>query len=276
MRSLRVWLVLGLVAAGAVLLPSRSAFPAAEGEAAVPAEEFTKQYADNPAGFDKKYKGKEVTIEGVVADTSVRAFVPAGKPAGKTFLMIRGYAKAGAPVPYSVRCEESGPDFEGIHAGHKVRIRGTAQGHSATSFAAELRDCKVVKVNASDYPPSDAVRAEVKRLQGKWKVVGAEAGGKKLPAHQTGFDAITFEGYRVLLHQGNRVLPFGLALDPAKTPKTMDLLGGKVPLPCVYSLKDDHLRLSLPARGKDGGFSRPQSLDTAESKALVLDAERQK
>jgi uncharacterized protein (TIGR03067 family) len=235
-----------------------------------------KVYAEDPAKFDKDYKGKTVTVEGRVSTTGVKLTAAVGTQTNaKTYLMLDGYTKPGSPVPYQVRCEESGPDFEGLHTGHKVRVRGTVQAHSDTSVAAELRDCKVVKVFAKDYPPSKAARAEVKKLQGKWKVVGGEADGKKLAAKQAGFDAVSFEGYQAYLHQGNQLLSFGLVLDPDKSPKAMDLVGGKT-LPCIYTLEDNHLRLMLPPPVKGGDFTRPEGLDTAQHKGLVLDAERQK
>jgi uncharacterized protein (TIGR03067 family) len=246
-----------------------------EAEEVVTAEQLTKEYAENPAGFDKKYKGKVVTVEGVVTSSGVKLTAATGdKGPARTFLMMDGYRKPGSAVPFMVRCEESGPDFEGIRANHKVRIRGTAQGHNDTSVAAELRDCKVVKVFADDYPPSKSARAEVKKLQGTWKVVGGESDGKKLDAKQAGFDAISFEGYTAQLHQGTQVLSFGLAVDPDKSPKTLDLIG-KATLPCIYALDGDRLQLALPASGKEG-FTRPKTLDTAQNKGHLLIAERQK
>jgi uncharacterized protein (TIGR03067 family) len=242
----------------------------------IAAVDFTKVYALQPAEFDTRHKGKIVTIEGMVSSSSVKMTpLPGDKGSDKTYLMIDGYKKPGSAVSNQVRCEESGPDFEGIRAGHKVQIRGVVQPHSDRSVAAELRDCKVIKVFAADYPPSKAARAEVKKLQGRWKVTAAEAAGKKLPAEQAGFDAIAFEGYTVLLHQGKNILSFGLALDPEKTPRTLDLIGNLV-LPCIYMQEGDTLHLELPAPAKDGKFHRPESFETAKTMGLLLIAERQK
>jgi uncharacterized protein (TIGR03067 family) len=252
------------------LTSSRAVTGGKDKEEVVSAQDLTRAYAENPAEFDKKYKDKVVTVEGMVSATSVKA-------SGKSFLMIEGYTKPGDTFSHSVRCEESGPDFEGIRIGHKVRIRGTAQGHSPTLVAAELRTCKVMKVFADDYPPSKAAREEVKKLQGKWKVVSGEAEGKKLEPQQAGFDAINFEGYTAYLHHGKQSFSFGVALDPSKTPKTIDLVGGKATLPCIYTLDGDQFRLVLPPPpAKDKGFSRADSFDTTKSKGLVLNAEREK
>ena len=277
MNSLRAYVVgplaLGLLLVGLASL--RLDAGAKNKDRAISAVDFMKVYTEQSAEFDKTYKGKTVTIEGLVGVTGVKLTSEAGKAAGKTYLMIDGYKKPGRPISYQVRCEENGPDFEGIRAGHKVRIRGVVQPYSDRSVAAELRDCKVVKVFAADYPPSKAARAEVKKLQGRWKVTGAEANGKKLPANQAGFDAIVVTGYNVYLEQGKTSLSFGVAIDPEKTPRTLDLVG-RVVLPCIYTLEKDTLKLELPAANKDGTFRRAQSFDTAESKGHLLIAERQK
>jgi hypothetical protein len=120
-RNVRVFVVAGVLLTGIAALHLSSPRVGAGGKDEGPAisvEEFTKLYAEDPAEFDKKYKGKVVTVEGVVESTSVKDVIPGGKAAPKTFLMMQGYRKAGAPVANRVRCEESGPDFEGIRAGH--------------------------------------------------------------------------------------------------------------------------------------------------------------
>jgi uncharacterized protein (TIGR03067 family) len=273
-RQLRKCLVLGLLLAGMGLhfgSPLRGA-GGKEGDDTITAMQLMKDYADSAAGFDKKYKGKVITVEGVVALTAVKK----NEGDKTTYLMMLAYTKPGTTEEYRVRIEESGPDFEGIRAGLKIRVRGTVGGHSELSIAAELTECKVLKVYADDYPPSKAVREEVKKLQGKWKVVSGEADGKKLTPKQVAFDAITFEGYSVTLHEGTKLYVFGVALDPGKTPKAIDLTGGKVLLPCVYALEGGKLQLVLPAAAKDGTFSRPPVVDSTKHMGLVVNAERQK
>src|SRR5437868_5883511 len=138
LRSLAVacWLVSGLGAAQDV-----------GKEEVVAAEQLTKAYAQGAADFDKAYKGKTLTVEGVV------------------------------------------------------------------------------KAFAEDYPPSPAVKAEVKKLQGKWKVVAHEANGKKLQGAEAPFTEVRFEGYNVYLGQGDQALHFGLSVDPGQNPKRMELVG---------------------------------------------------
>jgi uncharacterized protein (TIGR03067 family) len=227
----------------------------------ISAEQITRVYAEKPDEFNNVYTGKTVTVEGIVSNSGVKG------DNGKVYLMIRGYTKPGARVAHSVRCLESGPDFEGIRQGHKVRIRSTVQPHKETLYAAELRDCTVIKVFDKDYPPTKAARLNAKKLRGKWKVVSAEENGKKLLGKQMGFDALSIEGYTIYLHQGNRAFAFGLAFDPEKTPKNLELTGGKAALPCIYSLEGDRLRLFLPGQKKTAHSSARCPLIPAKTRA---------
>jgi uncharacterized protein (TIGR03067 family) len=264
---------LGLVLltfAGAALLAGLG--PAGVGKEAekarvITAEELTKVYATDPAAFDKEYKGKALVVEGVVEDAFARDVL-----AKKTWVMLRGYTKPGAPVPYSVRCPR-GPGLEYLRIGYKVRIEGTCQGYKDTRYAAELQDPKVVKVLADDYPPPKAVRDELKKLEGKWKVIVAQAGGQKVTGKDIRIETFDIDGEQIAVRSGNRVAIWGLVIDPTKEPKTMDFValdGRKIPL--VYALDGDQFRFALPPASKEGP-RRPEGLDP--SKALVVTAKRQ-
>src|SRR5262245_19104918 len=98
-----------------ILLAQLGAPAAQDKDEPVAASQFMKVYSSGAAEFDKAYKGKTVTIEGIVANSGV-------KSGQKTFLMITGYKKPGAGFSDDVRCEETTADFEGIRVGHKVRI----------------------------------------------------------------------------------------------------------------------------------------------------------
>jgi uncharacterized protein (TIGR03067 family) len=235
----------------------------------VSAEAIAKAYAEGKEAFDKVYKGKSLVVEGVVSNSSV-------KDGGKTFLLLDGYVKPGDKFSHIVRFVEQGPDFEGIRLGHKVRIRGTVQEHKDNLVAVELRDCKVVKVTGEGYPPSKEVRAEVKKLQGRWKVSSQEANGKKLTGDEAPFTAVSVEGYNLLLHQGNQLLPFGLLFDLGKEPKQVDLIGRGATLPSIYLLDGDNMKLFLPAILKKGGFQRAGAFDTVKHGGVLLKLERQK
>lgn len=235
-------------------------------DAPVSALELTKVYSQGAAEFDKTYKGKTITIEGVVSGAGL-------KDGAKSFLMIKGYFKA--PISHDARCVETA-DFEGLRVGHKVQIRGAVHGHSEMSAAAELRNCKIVKVFADDFPPTAAVKEEVKKLQGKWKVLVHEANGKKLEGNEAPFTEVTIEGYNVYLHQGSSLLHFGLKLNLGKTPNQVDLVGSQATLPSIYALDGDMMQLYLAEVLKNGGFRRPGGFDTTKYGGILLKIERQK
>src|SRR5262249_54720367 len=89
--------------------------------AVVAAVKITKLYAEDPAGFDKKYKGKTVVVEGVVAlVTALDKFEK------HRFVMLEGYRKGKESSTYRIRCRDVA-EIDDLRIGHKVRIKGTCQ-----------------------------------------------------------------------------------------------------------------------------------------------------
>src|SRR5262245_20972700 len=123
MWSARVLFCLGLLTAGGLTLGGADAQEGKKDEAALTVEQITKVYADDPEGFDKKYKGKVVTVEGVVDYTTGPDII-----SKQRFAILKGsYKKAGEVLPHLVRCIV--PEIDDLRTGHSVRIRGTCQGH---------------------------------------------------------------------------------------------------------------------------------------------------
>ncbi len=245
----------------------------------VTAEALTKEYATEPDAFDKKYKGKVVTVEGTVtiAATKLTSFDKV------RYCVLGGYTKPGERFGYQVNCVR-GAGFEGVRIGHKVRVRGTCQEHSKTRSAVVLQDCTVVKVLSDDFPPSKEVATEVKALQGKWKVTGVEGAGKAT-ATQLGLEEIEVDEYemswRVYTGQKegviSREVSFGLAADPEKKPKEMTLHMAAGSLPCIYELDKDRLRICVPLLGKSlKDAKRPTELVGGKDGLVVITAERSK
>jgi hypothetical protein len=137
MNRLRNVLLSLLLAAVSVVLTAPSNPARAGKETRVTAEQLAQDYSNNPATFNKQYKGKVVVVEGTV---ELADAVDARK---QHWLMLKGYQKKGNPVPTMVRCQYV-PEFKGLKEGQKVTVQGTCQGHSDTVFAAELVDCKLV------------------------------------------------------------------------------------------------------------------------------------
>jgi uncharacterized protein (TIGR03067 family) len=218
--------------------------------------ELTRIYNSGAEAYDKQFKGKTIILEG---DVEFADFKP--DFGGQKVLMVEQGND-------SVRCLYA-DDFQGLRIGHKVRIQGTCAAYPLT----ELRDCKVMKVFADDYPPSKEVRAEIAKLQGVWKVLAIEAKGKKIDK-DTVFDKVEIASHELQLHQGNRVMPLGLAVQPGKTPKEFDM-HGRIIVPGIYSLEGDVLKLCIPENPNARPLVRPDGFDTATKPIMVLVTKRE-
>ena len=273
--------ILWLAAVGLAVLLTSSANRAADKEKGdapvVLAEALAKEYATDPDAFDKKYKGRVVTVEGMV--THITRPGPLDK---EPFCVLAGYTKPGERFGVQVNCT-IGAGFEGVRIGHKVRVKGAVEGHSKTRLAAVLKDCTVVKVLADDFPPSKEAAAAVKTLQGKWKVTAVE--GTKATANQLGVEEIEVDGYQMVWRAftgkkegvtGREIL-FGLSVDPAKKPKEMTLYLSAGSLPGLYELDGDKLRVCVPLLAKSlKDAKRPTELAIGADGLVVITAERTK
>jgi uncharacterized protein (TIGR03067 family) len=70
----------------------------------------------------------------------------------------------------------------------------------------------------------DGVKAELKQLQGTWKVVQAIDNGEKVPADDLASMVIIIEGEKLSVREKDKVQHrMTLKIDPSKKPKTIDL-----------------------------------------------------
>jgi RNA polymerase sigma-70 factor (ECF subfamily) len=106
--------------------------------------------------------------------------------------------------------------------------------------------------------------SELGLLQGSWRLLSREQGGKKT----------VNEDRRVFILDNQILFPFAgeakeewfFSVDPAATPRTMDLTGERQNRLAIYELKGDTLRLCLgPAEGK-----RPQEFLTRPGSEVTL------
>jgi uncharacterized protein (TIGR03067 family) len=116
-----------------------------------------------------------------------------------------------------------------------------------------------------------ASEAELARLQGTWGTASVEVDGSPVPPHLYRDARLVVAGDRFVLFNplpdaGQR-LEGSLRLDPAKTPKELDLLldGGQA-FQEVYELEGDTLRVCYPVRGGP----RPTALNTGPGSGLSL------
>jgi uncharacterized protein (TIGR03067 family) len=128
---------------------------------------------------------------------------------------------------------------------------------------------------AAAAPKDEAVKKELKKLQGTWKVIRFEAGGKDETA----------KGPKEIVIKGDELR--GLApnvkfrIDPAKKPKTLDLIDKGDPkriFPLIYELKDDELKIVIPLvrAGKGEAPKRPDSFETKDKPLALITAKREK
>ena len=129
----------------------------------------------------------------------------------------------------------------------------------------------VVGVLGQETPKKDdAVKEELKRLEGSWRVVAVELGGKEMDREEIG-DAKNlwvFSGTKCSTVTGKRTIECTFTIDPAKSPKWIDVTrtSDKVTWPGIYELKGETLRVF---QGTPGG-KRPTEFKTTEGTQEVI------
>ncbi len=118
----------------------------------------------------------------------------------------------------------------------------------------------------------DAAKQELKALQGKWVVVAAEQDGDPLERVVGGVMTIKDNNFAIKT-KGGTELKGDLILNPAKTPKHIDLAHQDGPLKDktwqgVYELKGDTLRLCYAEA--DSEKDRPTEFKTLKKSRLML------
>jgi len=121
-------------------------------------------------------------------------------------------------------------------------------------------------------PPIEAkdLDAEKKALEGSWRVVACEEGGK--PLRQFGISQFTFKAGRVTVGEGSTSEQYGYTLDLAQRPKQLVLAartsaGGKKLLRVAYSLEGDRLVICFDSRPD---MPAPNALETKEGDGRLL------
>jgi uncharacterized protein (TIGR03067 family) len=98
---------------------------------------------------------------------------------------------------------------------------------------------------------------EMKRLAGSWEVSSMLENGKHNPDLKTEKLVMTFRGSKFVLKQGAKLLAEGdYALDPDKTPKTLDTTATNTEIKgktyrCIYELTGDQLKMCWSQPGQE-------------------------
>jgi len=110
--------------------------------------------------------------------------------------------------------------------------------------------------------PEPKKKTDLELLQGSWEIVGLEAGGKAEPAQNYRGNTFAFTRNKgtdvAILREGIYPLEFTFTLDPAKTPKAIDLTTKGNTARGIYKLDGDDLVVCVSI----GGSQRPTEFAT--------------
>jgi uncharacterized protein (TIGR03067 family) len=118
---------------------------------------------------------------------------------------------------------------------------------------------------SAEAPKADAVKQELKKLQGTWVIVDNTQEGKQTPELLRERKRYTIKGdrYAVSFKGAERpLLEFRIRVDPTKKPKPIDLIGLKTDQVIgagLYELDGDTLKICLPVGTRD----RPKAIKSA-------------
>lgn len=114
----------------------------------------------------------------------------------------------------------------------------------------------------------DAVKEEMKQLEGTWRAVAVELGGKEMDRQDIADYRLVFSGTECSIVSGYRVIRCTFTIDPSKTSKWIDvtLTANKVTWPGIYELKDGTLKVCLDTTGG----KRPTEFKTKDGTQQVL------
>ena len=108
-------------------------------------------------------------------------------------------------------------------------------------------------------------------MQGTWKPVAAELGGKPFPDEVLKTMKLVLSDGKYAVTVGERTDEGTVKLDPAKTPRAMDIVGTKGPnqgktIPAIYELTGNTLRICYDLSGK----AHPKEFKTEAGTQLFL------
>jgi uncharacterized protein (TIGR03067 family) len=127
----------------------------------------------------------------------------------------------------------------------------------------------------------DAVRKELKALEGKWKTVAVEAAGKPFPKEAVPpFTFVAGAGGKATGQAGSGEFSFTMTVNPSKKPKTIENLHhsgaqkGKKQYG-IYKLEGDKFTVCMSHAGS-AESDRPKDFNTKDTSNVVFVFERVK
>jgi uncharacterized protein (TIGR03067 family) len=123
---------------------------------------------------------------------------------------------------------------------------------------------------AADAPKDGATKQDKEKIQGVWKVVSVEFGGK--PDKDGEGDTWTFKGDECATKSTDGVkVPRTYKLDATKKPKSFELSGEVVNMAGIYSLEGDELKVCLGPSDKP-----PSEFSSKGEKHILIVLKREK
>lgn len=124
----------------------------------------------------------------------------------------------------------------------------------------------IVAANTAD---DEAVKKELKLLEGSWHAAGFEHNGRAIPEENVQSWTLEIKGDKYTFTIGGNSEEGTIKLDPTKKPKTVDALPtsgaatGMMRLG-IYEIKDDEAKVCLAAASKE---QRPTEMSSKEGSA---------
>jgi uncharacterized protein (TIGR03067 family) len=145
--------------------------------------------------------------------------------------------------------------------------------HQGQPMTVQFKNLRL-KQTSSEHAANDN-GDDLRQIQGTWQVSGAQQNGESLNGENVTNTIVIVTGnsYRTL--GGNQVDRGTFAIDPAKSPKQMDIKSGTSGevLLAIYEVGPDHMRVCYALQGdRPAGFTT----STADPQILLLDYKRKK
>jgi uncharacterized protein (TIGR03067 family) len=120
---------------------------------------------------------------------------------------------------------------------------------------------------------ADAKEAELKKLEGSWKIVSIGRQGEALKDAGSATETWTVKGDQYTAKAGSAMAKYRLNVDPNKRPRTIDQTlerpdGKLVPMYGIYELNGDNLKICLSFSGKEE--ERPDSFTTPMNSNRII------
>jgi uncharacterized protein (TIGR03067 family) len=117
----------------------------------------------------------------------------------------------------------------------------------------------------------DAVKQEMKKLQGTWKMESYHIGDAEASEDAVKMRRLVIEGDKWTSHIGEAEFQMTWKVDPSKSPKHLDLttttMGKEEVRPCIYQVTEDTLVVCLPLANTG---ARPSKFEQTDDVAIAV------